>query len=144
MFVVYYWLLEDVEKMIVDGKKVGILVDDIDEDIRFLREFFIYGLKGMAVYVYYVYRFGYKDDDVNNFFFIVFVKMLDSNLLVEEFYNFCMEFGKKNFRCMEILDKVYIEIFGYLWLIEVLIFKKKGLFIIVFGYDLKDLKDFLE
>lgn len=36
---------EDVEKMIEDGKKVGILADEIDEDIRSLRELLIYGIK---------------------------------------------------------------------------------------------------
>jgi len=42
---VYYRPPEDVEKMITDGKKVGILADDIDEDIRSLRELLIYWLK---------------------------------------------------------------------------------------------------
>jgi len=141
---VYYRPPEDVEKMITDGKKVGILADDIDEDIRSLRELLIYGLKGMAAYAHHAYRLGYKDDDVNNFFFTALAKTLDSNLSTDELYNLCMELGKKNFRCMEILDKAHTETFGHPQPTEVLISKKKGPFIIVSGHDLKDLKELLE
>ncbi|WPX09870.1 hydroxylamine reductase [Anaerocellum danielii] len=141
---VYYRPPEDVEKMIADGKKVGILADDIDEDIRSLRELLIYGLKGMAAYAHHAYRLGYKDIEVNNFFFTALANTLDSNLSADELYNLCMELGKKNFKCMEILDKAHTKTFGHPQPTEVLISRKKGPFIIVSGHDLKDLKELLE
>ncbi len=141
---VHYRPPSDVEKMIADGKKVGILADDVDEDVRSLRELLIYGLKGMAAYAHHAYRLGYKDDDVNAFFFTALAKTLDRNLSTGELYTLCMELGRKNFRCMEVLDRAHTDTFGHPQPTEVLISRKKGPFIIVSGHDLKDLKDLLE
>ncbi|ABP67215.1 hybrid cluster protein [Caldicellulosiruptor saccharolyticus DSM 8903] len=135
---------EDVEKMIEDGKKVGILADEIDEDIRSLRELLIYGIKGMAAYAHHAARLGKQDENVNNFFFTALARTLDNNISADELFNLCMELGKMNFRCMQILDEAHTQTFGHPQPTEVLISKKKGPFIIVSGHDLKDLKDLLE
>jgi len=135
---------EDVEKMIEDGKKVGILADEIDEDIRSLRELLIYGIKGMAAYAHHAARLGKQDENINNFFFTALARTLDNSISADELFNLNMELGKLNFKCMEILDAAHTEAFGHPQPTEVLISKKKGPFIIVSGHDLKDLKELLE
>lgn len=135
---------EDVEKMIEDGKKVGILADEIDEDIRSLRELLIYGLKGMAAYAHHAARLGKQDENINNFFFTALAKTLDNSISADELFNLNMELGKMNFRCMQILDEAHTQTFGHPQPTEVSISKKKGPFIIVSGHDLKDLKELLE
>lgn len=134
----------NVEKMIEDGKKVGILADDIDEDIRSLRELLIYGLKGMAAYAHHAYVLGKQDEEVNSFFFTALAKTLDNNISADELFDLNMQLGKMNFKCMELLDKAHTQNFGHPQPTEVLITKKKGPFIIVSGHDLKDLKELLE
>ncbi|AZT90633.1 hydroxylamine reductase [Caldicellulosiruptor changbaiensis] len=139
-----YRLPEDVEKMIEDGKKVGILADEIDEDIRSLRELLIYGIKGMAAYAHHAARLGKQDENINNFFFTALARTLDNSISADELFNLNMELGKMNFRCMQILDEAHTQTFGHPQPTEVLISKKKGPFIIVSGHDLKDLKELLE
>lgn len=135
---------EDVEKMIVDGKMAGLVSDRTDEDIKSLRELLIYGLKGMAAYAYHARKLGYKDGEVDSFFFKALAETLRKDITVEELFELNMELGRKNYKCMELLDKAHTETFGHPSPTEVTITKRRGPFIVVSGHDLKDLKDLLE
>ena len=45
------------------------IIWDCDEDIRSLKSLILFGLKGIAAYAYHARILGYKDDDVDNFFY---------------------------------------------------------------------------
>lgn len=133
------------EEMINDAKKVGIMADeDLDQDIRSLRELLIYGLKGMAAYAHHAYILGKTDETVNNFFYKGLAATLNDNLTIDDLFNLNMELGQVNFKCMELLDSANTGAYGNPEPTEVLITKKKGPFIIISGHDLKDLKELLE
>ncbi|SHH72766.1 hydroxylamine reductase [Caloranaerobacter azorensis DSM 13643] len=133
------------EEMIDDAKKVGVMADeDLDQDIRSLRELLIYGLKGMAAYAHHAYVLGKTDETVNNFFYKGLAATLNDNLTIDDLFNLNMELGQVNFKCMELLDSANTGAYGNPEPTEVLITKKKGPFIIVSGHDLKDLKELLE
>ena len=42
---------------------------DADEDIRSLKSLILFGIRGMAAYVYHADVLGYRDDDINKFFY---------------------------------------------------------------------------
>nr|WP_276717202.1 hydroxylamine reductase [Caloranaerobacter azorensis] len=133
------------EEMIDDAKKVGVMADeDLDQDIRSLRELLIYGLKGMAAYAHHAYILGKTDETVNNFFYKGLAATLNDNLTIDDLFNLNMELGQVNFKCMELLDSANTGAYGNPEPTEVLITKKKGPFIVVSGHDLKDLKELLE
>lgn len=136
---------DTMEQMLKDSKIAGIMADEsLDMDIRSLRELLIYGFKGMAAYAHHAMILGKYDDEVHHFFYKGLAATLDNNLTVEDLLNLNMEFGKVNFKCMELLDTANTSTYGNPEPTEVLITKKKGPFIIVSGHDLKDLKTLLE
>lgn len=136
---------DTMEEMLQDAKHVGIMADEnLDMDIRSLRELMIYGFKGMAAYAHHAYILGRFDDEVNNFFYKGLAGTIDDSLTVEDLLNLNMELGKTDLKCMEVLDSAVTSTFGNPEPTEVLVTKKKGPFIIVSGHDLKDLKDLLE
>lgn len=60
---VVLWNVVIREEMEVKVKVVGVLFIE-NEDIRSLREFIIYGLKGLLVYMKYVNVLGYEDENI--------------------------------------------------------------------------------
>ncbi|QZY53984.1 hydroxylamine reductase [Crassaminicella profunda] len=133
------------EEMLEDAKQVGVMADEnLDMDIRSLRELLIYAFKGMAAYAHHAYVLGKFDDEVNNFFYKGLAATLDDSLTVENLFHLNMEFGQTNLKCMALLDAANTSTYGNPEPTEVLITKKKGPFIIVSGHDLKDLKNLLE
>lgn len=140
-----YRALGTMEEMLRDSKIAGIMADEsLDMDIRSLRELLIYGFKGMAAYAHHAMILGKYDDEVHHFFYKGLAATLDNKLTVEDLLNLNMEFGKVNFKCMELLDTANTSTYGNPEPTEVLITKKKGPFIIVSGHDFKDLKTLLE
>lgn len=126
-------------------KNLGVMDDeDLDMDIRSLRELLIYGIKGMGAYFHHAYVLGKYDAEIANFMFKALGSTLDRDLTVEDYFNLNMELGKTNFKCMELLDAANTGAFGDPEPTEMLITKKKGPFIVVSGHDLNDLGDLLE
>lgn len=133
------------DEMLEDAEDVGIMADEeLDMDIRSLREFLIYGMKGMAAYAHHAHILEKTDDKVSNFFYKGLAATIDDGLDVDALFGLNMELGEVNIRCMEILDAGVTEKFGNPEPTEVLITKKKGPFIIVSGHDYKDLIQLLE
>ena len=130
-----YNLSETKAEMLKDAKKAGIMYDqNLDPDIRSLRQTIIYGLKGISAYGHQARALGYYDDQVDNFYVRALEATTDDNLDVEELIRWTMRTGDMSVAVMKKLDeaknpspqKVNVHI-------------KKGPFIIVSGHDLKDL-----
>lgn len=124
---------------------LGVMDDEtLDMDIRSLREFLIYGVKGMGAYNHHAHVLGKFDEEVMNFLYKAMGSTLDRSLTVENYFDLNMELGKENLKCMALLDAANTGNFGDPEPTEVLISKKKGPFIVVSGHDLRDLGDLLE
>lgn len=126
-------------------KNLGVMDDeDLDMDVRSLRELLIYGVKGTGAYFHHAYCLGKYDDEVAEYMFKAMGKTLDLSVSADEYFELNMNLGRINFKCMELLDAANTGAFGNPEPTEMLITHKKGPFIVVSGHDLHDLGDLLE
>ncbi len=114
-----------------------------NEDIRSLKSLILFGLKGMAAYAHHARVLGYKDKDVDNFFYEVLQK-ISMNLSTEELTALVLKTGEINLKCMELLDTANTETYGNPVPTKVSTNIEAGPFIVVSGHDLYDLELLLE
>lgn len=136
--------IEKVQKNINCNSEFDIkTVWDCNEDIRSLKSLILFGLKGMAAYAHHARVLGYKDSDVDNFFYEALQGIL-KDLSADELLNLVLKTGEINLKCMELLDKANTETYGTPAPKKVTTNIEKGPFIIVTGHDLRDLSLLLE
>ena len=114
-----------------------------ETDTVSLRATLLFGLKGMAAYAHHAMNLGYRDEEVEKWFYKGLAALAQEHS-VEEWLALIMEFGQINFRCMALLDRANTETFGDPVPTRVNIDVKKGPFIVVSGHDLDDLHQLLE
>ena len=114
-----------------------------EDDIRSLKSLILFGLKGMAAYAHHAWVLGYKNEDVNNFFYEA-LSAIPSDLSQDELTALVLKTGEVNLKCMELLDKANTETFGNPEPTKVSMEIEAKPFIIVTGHDLRDLKLLLE
>ena len=132
-------------EMLQDAKKAGIMYDqDLDPDIRSLRQTRVYGLKGISAYGHQARALGYYDDQVDNFYIRALEATTDDNLSVEELIRWTMRTGDMSVAVMKKLDEANTEVYSNPTPQKVNVKIKKGPFIIVSGHDLKDLEMLLQ
>ena len=135
-----YNLSETKAEMLKDAKKAGIMYDqNLDPDIRSLRQTIIYGLKGISAYGHQARALGYYDDQVANFYVRALEATTDDNLDVEELIRWTMRTGDMSVAVMKKLDEANTTVYKNPSPQKVNVHIKKGPFIIVSGHDLKDL-----
>ena len=140
-----YYAPKNLDEILKDSDHIGVMADeDLDMDVRSLRELLTYGIKGMAAYAHHSYVLGKYDDEVNHFFFKGLAATLDQKLGVPELFELNMELGKVNLKCMELLDAANTDAYGDPTPTEVNVKTIKGPFIVVSGHDLKDLYELLK
>ena len=136
--------IEKVQKNIHCDSNFDIkAVWDCNEDIRSLKSLILFGLKGMAAYAHHARVLGYKDADVDNFFYEA-LQGISKDLSANELLNIVLKTGEINLKCMELLDKANTETYGTPAPRKVTTNIEKGPFIIVTGHDLRDLSILLE
>ena len=116
---------------------------DCNEDTRSLKSLILFGLKGMAAYAHHSRVLGYKDNDIDNFFYEA-LQEISKNLPTYELLNLVLKTGEINLKYMQLLDKANTETYGIPEPRKVTTNIEKGPFIIVTGHDLRDLSLLLE
>lgn len=140
-----YELSKTRSEMLKDAKKAGIMYDqDLDPDIRSLRQTIIYGLKGISAYGHQARELGYYDDQVDNFYARALAATTDDTLSVEELIRWTMRTGEMSIAVMKKLDEANTTVYENPVPQKVNVHIKKGPFIIVSGHDLKDLEMLLK
>jgi hydroxylamine reductase len=140
-----YNLSETKEEMLKDSKRAGIMFDqDLDADVRSLRQTIVYGLKGISAYGHQARCLGYYDDQVDNFYFRGLECTTNDNLSVEELIRMTMRTGDMSVAVMKKLDEANTNTYKNPSPHKVNVNIKKGPFIIVSGHDLRDLDMLLE
>ena len=114
-----------------------------DENTRSLKSLILFGLKGIAAYAHHARILGYKDNDVDEFFYEA-LKALSQDLETENLLSLVLKTGEINLKCMELLDKANTETYGIPVPTKVTTNIEKGPFIVVTGHDLRDLAILLE
>ncbi|MEG2246844.1 MAG: hydroxylamine reductase [Peptostreptococcaceae bacterium] len=140
-----YNLSETRSQMLEDAKKAGIMYDqDIDADIRSLRQTIVYGLKGVSAYGHQARELGYYNDQVDEFYFRGLAATTDDKLTVEDLITWTMKTGDMSVAVMQKLDEANTTTYKHPAPQKVNVHVKKGPCIVVSGHDLKDLEMLLK
>ena len=98
-------------KKLRDEKIPVVALWDGSNDEVSLRSTLLFGLKGMAAYAHHAMNLGYEDESVTKWFYKGLCEV-NKEHSAEEWIELIMEFGKVNFKCMELLDRANTETFG--------------------------------
>lgn len=114
-----------------------------EDDIKSLKSLILFGLKGIAAYAYHARILGYKNNEVDKYFYEA-LQQISTNNNSEELLNLILKTGEINLKCMELLDKANTETYENPIPTKVTTEIAAGPFIVVSGHDLKDLELLLE
>lgn len=135
---------EKVKENITCGSKFDIKsVWEADENIRSLKSLILFGLKGIAAYAHHARILGYKDPEVDDFFYTG-LQSISKDLSADELTALVLKTGEINLKCMELLDRANTETYGSPVPVKVSTNIEAGPFIVVTGHDLHDLAILLE
>lgn len=136
-----YRLSETKSEMLRTSQIAGIMYDqNLDEDIRSLRQLVIYGLKGISAYGHQARELGYYSDTVDDFYIQGLAAVTDDQLTVEELIQLAMKTGTMALEIMQKLDEANTTVYGNPSPHAVPMTLKAGPFIIVSGHDFHDLE----
>lgn len=136
-----YRLPETKSEMLRTSQIAGIMYDqNLDEDIRSLRQLVIYGLKGISAYGHQARELGYYSDTVDDFYIQGLAAVTDNQLTVEELIQLAMKTGTMALEIMQKLDEANTTVYGNPSPHAVPMTLKAGPFIIVSGHDFHDLE----
>ena len=140
-----YKLSDTKEQMLKDAEVAGIMYDqEIDADIRSLRQTIIYGLKGISAYGHQARYLGFYSDQVDEFYFRGLASTINDELTVEDLIRMTMRTGEMSVEVMRVLDEANTKTYDNPAPHKVNVKIRKGPFIIVSGHDLRDLEMLLE
>ena len=114
-----------------------------NEDIRSLKSLILFGLKGIAAYAHHAWVLGYKNTEVNDFFYEA-LQAVAKNLEANDLLPIVLKTGQINLKCMAMLDQANTQNYGNPTPTKVTTNIEKGPFIIITGHDLRDLGILLE
>ncbi len=140
-----YNLSASKEQILEDAKCAGVMYDEeLDADIRSVRETIKYGLKGIAAYAHQARFIKYNSDEVDEFYFIALAALTDNSLTLQDLIAYLIKTGEMSVKVMEVLDKANTEKYSSPSPQKVNVNVKKGPFIVISGHDLRDLEMLLE
>ncbi len=135
----------DLKGLVAQGESVGIpSADQLNADIRSLRELLIYGIKGLAAYTDHAAILGQEDDAVYQFIYEGLAATLDDSLGVNDLVGLALKCGEVNLKAMALLDAGNTGTYGHPVPTAVPLGHKKGKALLVSGHDLKDLESILK
>jgi hydroxylamine reductase len=84
--------------------EIGTLSLDSDEDIRVLKQYVLYGLKGMAAYAEHAFNLGFEEQDIFDFTEQTLL-MLTQPIALNDALNWLVRTGEYGVKVMALLDK---------------------------------------
>jgi len=136
------WFARDPEIIRMKASQVGVLSTS-DPDLRSLREFLIYGLKGIAAYTHHAEVLGFTDPAIWEFLVEALHATLEPRSL-EEMEALLVRAGGMSVQAMALLDKANTTTYGHPEITTVDIGVRKNPGILISGHDLKDLEELLK
>ena len=115
-----------------------------DPDVRSLKSFVLFSLRGMAAYNYHARVLGRISPELDRFFCTALETLSAEGLSMDELWALVQKTGEASYRCMELLDAANTGAFGDPVPVEVPLTIEKGPFIVVSGHDLFDMQQLLE
>ena len=114
-----------------------------DPDVKSLKSFVLFGLRGMAAYSYHARVLDYTDGEID-LFFCTALRALAEESDKDKLFKLVEDTGTMAYRVMALLDKANTGSFGDPEPVEVPLTIEKGPFIVISGHDLYDAKCLLE
>lgn len=125
------------------AKEVGVLTER-NVDMRSAKELIIYGVKGIAAYMYHAEKLGYTNKSIDMFVYETLATLLTDILSFSELVELINETGHVGLEAMKLLDKANTDNYGNPEMTRVNIGVRRNPGILVSGHDLKDLEELLE
>lgn len=139
----------NIDSLIKEHKCDGVDFDiskiwnEKNEDLKSLKSLILFGLKGIAAYAHHAWVLGYKNEQVNDFFYEA-LRSLSEDLDDSALLGLVLKTGEINLLCMQLLDEANTKTYGNPVPTKVSTNIEDKPFIIVTGHDLKDLELLLE
>jgi len=124
------------------AKQVGTLTYDTNEDVRSLKQYVLFGIKGLAAYAEHASNLGFEDPEIFDFIEQSLI-MITKSENVESMMQWLVSTGEHGVKVMALLDKANTSTFGDPEITRVNIGTGKNPGILVSGHDLKDLEELL-
>jgi len=124
------------------SKNVSTLFYDSEQDIRALKQYSLFGIKGMSAYAEHAFNLGFEEQDIYDFIqqtLVMITKPMSLNGMVD----WIMRTGEYGVKVLALLDKANTSTFGNPEITKVNIGTGKNPGILVSGHDLKDLEELL-
>lgn len=121
----------------------GVLTEP-NPNLRGLKQFAIYGCKGMAAYARHAANLGYEDNDVYAIIENAMAETARADVGVDELFSLVLNVGEGGVKAMGLLDQANTESYGNpeISMVDLGVRDRPG--ILVSGHDLKDLEELLE
>ncbi len=136
------WIGKTDDELIAKSKFVGTMTYDADDDIRGLKQYVLFGVKGMAAYTEHAFNLGFEDQEIYSFMEESLV-MITKPITLSDAFNWVVRTGEHGVKVMALLDKANTTVFGTPEITQVQIGVKKNPGILISGHDLKDLEQLL-
>jgi hydroxylamine reductase len=124
------------------SKQVSTLFYDTDQDIRALKQYTLFGIKGISAYAEHAFNLGFEEQEIYNFIEQTLV-MITKPMTLNGMLNWVMRTGEHGVKVLALLDKANTSTFGNPEITKVNIGAGKNPGILVSGHDLKDLEELL-
>nr|WP_321379923.1 hydroxylamine reductase [uncultured Bacteroides sp.] len=124
------------------AKQVSTLFFDKDEDIRALKQYTLFGIKGVAAYAEHAFNLGFEEQDIYNFMEETLV-MIARPMSLKDMLDWLVKTGEHGVKVMALLDKANTSTFGNPEISKVNIGVGKNPGILISGHDLNDLEQLL-
>lgn len=136
------WKGETKSEFYEKAEDVSTLTYDKDEDIRALKQYVLFGIKGIAAYTEHAFNLNFEQQDIYEFMeetLVMITKPMDLNSMLE----WLIRTGEYGVKVMALLDKANTSTYGNPEISKVNIGVGKNPGILVSGHDLKDLEQLL-
>ncbi len=136
------WIASTNEEYFEKASHVGIASYDANEDIRSLKQYVLFGVKGISAYTEHAFNLGHEQQDIYDFIeesLVMITKPMDLNGMLD----WVTKTGEYGVKVMALLDKANTSTFGNpeISKVNIGVGDKPG--ILVSGHDLKDLEQLL-
>lgn len=121
---------------------VGILTYDANDDVRSLKQYVLFGIKGVSAYVEHAFNLGYEEDDIYDFM-EQSLRMITKPMALNDMLDWVLKTGEYGVKAMALLDKANTSSFGNPEISKVNIGVGTNPGILISGHDLKDLEQLL-
>lgn len=136
-------ILKTYTKKSIEELKAEGSLQEMNEDVRSLRELVMYGLKGMSAYMSHAYELGYQSEELFDFLRTTLATLLEQHTQ-EEYIKLIDDTGAMGVKAMALLDEANTSTYGNPEISEVSIEVGDRPGILVSGHDLHDLEILLE